>query len=274
MTSVEAIVCLFGLAFGAGATCWLTFRYDLRRPNFRSQRIPAIAGLAFVLSGMWIYAYEWLSNGFDPRPAAAFFVVTLGFGALGLLDDLGGDRSVGGFRGHFRSLLQGRLTTGAAKALGGGVVSLAAAFLIDWPHPAKTVLAALLIALSANTLNLLDLRPGRCLFGFLVGAALLILTLGVHHVLGVGFLLYVAVAAAVLLYPWDALGLVMLGDTGANTFGAVLGLAAALYCAPGWQMILIALSIAFQIWSEKHSLSKAIEAQPILRSLDRKIGVR
>ena len=41
-----------------------------------------------MLSGMWIYAYEWLSNGFDPRPAGSLFRRHLGFGTLGLLDDL------------------------------------------------------------------------------------------------------------------------------------------------------------------------------------------
>ena len=70
----------------------------------------------------------------------SYFLVTLGFGALGLVDDLAGDRSVGGFRGHLGALRRGRLTTGAAKALGGGGLSLLAGYLIVadpifWHHP-------------------------------------------------------------------------------------------------------------------------------------------
>ncbi len=274
MTPVEFIVIAFGLLFGGGATAWLTARYGLRRPNFRQERIPAVAGLAFVLAAVFIYAYEWRSDTFDPRIPAAYFLVTLGFGALGLLDDLGGDRSVGGFRGHFRALFQGRVTTGAAKALGGGIVSLAAGFLIAYPHLVSMLLAAALIALSANLLNLLDLRPGRCLFGFFVGAACVILTLAANHALNVGFLFYIAVAAAFILYPLDAGGRIMLGDTGSNAFGAVLGVAGALFYSPLWKAVIVALLIAFHIWSERHSLSQTINASPALRGLDRKIGVR
>lgn len=274
MTVVEFIVVVFGLLFGGGATAWLTARYDLRRPNFRRQRIPAVAGLVFVLAAVFVYAYEWRSDTFDPRIPAAYLLVTLGFGALGLLDDLGGDRSVGGFRGHFRALLQGRVTTGAAKALGGGVVSLAAGFLIAYPNLGRMLLAAMLIALSANLLNLLDLRPGRCLFGFFVGSACVVLTLAAHHALDVGFLFYVAVAVAFILYPLDAAGRIMLGDTGSNAFGAVLGVAGAIFYSPVWQAVIVALLLAFHVWSERHSLSKTIEASPLLRGLDCKIGVR
>ena len=67
------------------------------------------------------------------HPAAAYFLVVFGFGALGLLDDLGGDRSVGGFRGHFAALWQRQADDRGGEGLGGGVVSLAAGFLIAYP---------------------------------------------------------------------------------------------------------------------------------------------
>nr|MDQ2687779.1 hypothetical protein [Armatimonadota bacterium] len=276
---IEFLVIALGLGFGFGATAWLTAKFDLRRPNFRNVRIPAVAGLAFVLAAEWVYAYEWLAERLrlvplDVTTPAAFFLVTLGFGTLGLLDDLKGDRSIGGFRGHFAALRQGRLTTGALKALGGGLFSLIAGYLICAPNMWLTLLAGALIALSANALNLLDLRPGRCLFGFFLGAAVIIATLLSHHIGGYGFYLYVAVGIALILYPLDASGRVMLGDTGSNAFGAVLGLSAALYFSPLWQVVTVVVLLLFQWWCERRSLSKTIDSNPILRSLDRKIGVR
>jgi UDP-GlcNAc:undecaprenyl-phosphate GlcNAc-1-phosphate transferase len=271
----EYLLLIVALIFGFGGTAWLVTRYDLRRANFRRDRIPSIAGLAFVLGGEFFYACEWLGQGLHTSIASVYFLVTLGFGGLGLLDDLQGDRSASGFGGHFRALARGRLTTGAAKALGGGVVALAAGFLLTAPRPWPfALLAASLIALAANTLNLLDLRPGRCLFGFLLGAAALFLVLLSQHTLGTGLLLWAAVAFALILYPLDAGGAAMLGDTGANAFGATLGVAGAVFLGPAWQAGLVLLLAAFQWWCEGHSLSRAIENNPLLRALDRKIGVR
>ncbi len=274
MTAVELVVIILGLAFGLGGTLWLTARYALRKPNFRGDLVPSAFGLVVVLCGLFVYAYEWNAQGLGTGSAAAYVVVTMGFGVLGLLDDVRGDRSVGGFRGHLGALARGRLTTGAAKALGGGAISLVAAFLIDYPLRWEMLLSALLIALSANALNLIDLRPGRCLFGFFVGSVVVLGTLAANHALGVGFLFYVALIVAVVLYPLDAAGRVMLGDTGANTLGAILGVAGALYFAPLWQGVLVLLLIAFQVWCERHSLSRLIEDTPWLRRLDCKIGVR
>ena len=275
MTWPEYLVLVVALAFGFGGTAWLVHRYDLRRPNFRGQRIPAVAGLTFVLGGEFFYGSEWFLQGLHTSLAAVYFLVTLGFGGLGLLDDLKGDRKVGGFRGHLGALARGRLTTGAAKAFGGGLLSLAAGFLIVSPRPfGYTLLAGLLIALSANTLNLLDLRPGRCLFGFFVGAATIGAVLLAQHILGAGFLLWAALAFALILYPLDAGGAAMLGDTGANTFGAVLGVAGAIYFTPVWQGVLVLALLGFQLWCERYSLSRVIENNPFLRSLDRKLGVR
>ena len=275
MTLPEYLLLIVALAFGFGGTTWLVSRYDLRRSNFLKQRIPSIAGLAFVLGGEFFYACEALAAGWQHSLASVFFLVTLGFGGLGLLDDLKGDRSAGGFRGHFRLLRQGKVTTGAIKAIGGGLLSLLAGYLITVPGPLWTALiAGLLIALSANTLNLLDLRPGRCLFGFGIGVLVIFLTLWGQHSLSSGLLLWAAFAFALILYPLDAAGTAMLGDTGANAFGAVLGVAGAIYF-PSWvQALLVALLIAFQVWCEKHSFTAFIEGQPILRALDRKVGVR
>ncbi|MCW3060763.1 MAG: glycosyl transferase family 4 [Capsulimonas sp.] len=274
MTILELVLISIGFFFGLGATAWLTVRYDLRKPNFRGERIPSIAGLAFVLAGDFIYGFEWLAGGPASRVFAAYFLVLIGFGILGMYDDLAGDRSVGGFRGHFRALAQGRLTTGAVKALGGGAVALGAGWLIGNGDLWRFALAAALIALSANSLNLLDLRPGRCLFVFFCSAAVLTAVLANVHQLNVGFALFIAVGMAAVIYPMDAAGQAMIGDTGSNSFGAVLGVAASAILPLAWQAVVVVLLIGFQFWCERNSLSKTIEANPFLRGLDRKIGVR
>ena len=275
MTWPEYLILLTALAFGFGGTVWLVRRFDLRRFNFLGQRIPSVAGLAFVLGGEFFYACEALASGWQHSLASVYFLATLGFGGLGLLDDLQGDRSTGGFRGHFQALLSGKVTTGAVKAIGGGLLSLAAGYLITTPGPLWTAgLAALLIALSANTLNLLDLRPGRCLFGFGVGALTLFLVLLGQHAAGMGLLLWAAAAFAAILYPLDAGGSVMLGDTGSNAFGAVLGVAGAIFFGRWEQAVVVAALLGLQVWCERHSLTRLIENQPLLRALDSKIGVR
>ena len=77
-----------------------------------------------LLYGEFAYAYIWFTRGLKTGSAAAYFLVTFSFGLLGLVDDLYGSRKVGGFSGHFGALRRGRLTTGAAKAIGGSVAGV------------------------------------------------------------------------------------------------------------------------------------------------------
>jgi UDP-GlcNAc:undecaprenyl-phosphate/decaprenyl-phosphate GlcNAc-1-phosphate transferase len=274
VTLTELFVIAIGLCFGMGAFIWCTRAFKLVRPNFQGKLIPAVAGLTFIFYGNFVYGYEWLALGLHRASAAAYYLVLLCFGLLGFCDDIFGDRSVGGFRGHFKALLRGRLTTGAVKAIGGGFISLAAGFLVGYPNITRMLLAALLIALSANLFNLIDLRPGRCLFFFLVCSFFVIVVLIVEHAMGAGFLFYLAVGFALILYPMDAAGQIMLGDTGSNAFGGLLGLVIALCFNPLWQGVIVVALIAFHIWSEGHSLSQTIEQNPLLRRIDRKIGIR
>lgn len=274
MTIAELVIFIIALALGiAGSTVAIRL-FNLRRENFREERIPAVAGLVLVIGGVFFYAVEWMEQGIHIATAATYFLVTFAFGTLGMLDDVAGDRSVGGFRGHVGALLKGKLTTGAAKMIGGGIVSLVAGFLLFWPLWPQALLAAVLIALTANTINLLDLRPGRCLFGFFLGAVAVIATLAVTGHLPNGFLFYFAVAIAIILYPLDAQATVMLGDTGANAFGAILGVAMAIFFPWYVQLAIVVGMALFQVRSERHSWSKTIENSPVLRAIDSRIGVR
>src|SRR5690606_29750187 len=117
-----------------------------------------------------------------------------------------------GFKGHFGALLRGRLTTGGLKALGGGLIAFFLALFLSssWYD---VVLNTLIIALFANMLNLLDLRPGRAVKGYFI-FLLLILLLAKGRV---DWLLIMPVIGAVLVYfPYDLKAKVMMGDAGSN----------------------------------------------------------
>ena len=231
-------------------------------------------------------------------------VLVAGAGAFGLFDDLLGSEGVRGFRGHLSELRRGRLTTGGLKILGIGTLSAAAAGDIVVKHALAAdasvswtlrsawafgvwACATLVIALSANLVNLLDLRPGRALKAYSVlvvpaafGVAWIVAG-GIWRVsdpwyaapvetcllTAAALLLVLGPVAAVWRYDVGERG--MLGDAGANAAGALAGYLLA-QVLPLWGLALAAVVlIELNRRSERVSFSAVIERTPLLRALDR-----
>ncbi len=233
----------------------------LRRPNYLGRNLPAAAGLLFPAVGL---LGLWLAPIGHPVRSAGF--LTLGaFGLLGLLDDLLGARHrARGLRGHLLALVRGRITTGVVKAVGGLAAGLAAGALLHPGHPGLIAADAVLIALSANLVNLLDLRPGRALKGFFL-LCLPALALSPESIC----LLAPLLAAAALSAPADLAGRTMMGDVGSNTLGAAVGLALALSLGPAGRAGAILLLLALHLLSERVSLTDLIARSRVLGYLDR-----
>jgi hypothetical protein len=208
-------------------------------------------------------------------PAA---VAGLGAAALGALDDLVGDSSSKGLRGHLAAARRGELTTGIIKILGLGATGLLSARMIDRSRGSNGVMATLaggaVIAGSANVANLLDLRPGRALKVVLLLAAPIAAGAGKNHP-GTGTAAATATAtagaaagAAIGAMADDLAGRSMLGDTGANSAGALIGTALVARTGPRGRLLALAVLTALTLASEKVSFTKVIESTPGLRELD------
>ncbi len=161
---------------------------------------------------------------------------------VGLGDDVwsGPER---GFRAHLRA---GRTT---------GVLKLVAIPLYGLVRT-RSLSGALLVGLSANALNQLDTRPGRALKAFFLTAALL------------RFRPRKAVAAAVLLAPYDLREMAMLGDSGANALGALVGCESVARISRTRRWGAIGALGCLTLLGERFSLGAVIERTPGLRQLD------
>jgi UDP-GlcNAc:undecaprenyl-phosphate/decaprenyl-phosphate GlcNAc-1-phosphate transferase len=192
----------------------------------------------------------------------------LGIAFLGFLDDaLGQAEAAGaprGWRGHWRALRDGRLSTGAIKAI--GALALAAYVvsgrgLEDWRYVADVAL----LILATNLGNLLDLRPGRAEKALaLLGAGLCLgaWSLAPIELLGI-------FAGPVLVGAWLTLReRAMLGDTGSNLIGAIAGVWLLAVLGGDARLVALALVAALTVYGELRSLSAAIESVPPLRWLD------
>ncbi len=157
---------------------------------------------------------------------------------IGLVDDLwsGPER---GFRAHLRA---GR-TTGMLKLVGIPLYGLLRT---------RSVSGALVVGLSANAVNQLDTRPGRALKAYLA----------------VGVLVGAPLRVAVLLAPYDLREMVMLGDSGANALGALLGLNSVERVTGRGRLLLIGGLLGLTALGERTSLGKLIERSPLLRRVD------
>jgi len=251
----------------------LLARIGLVRPNFRGDRIPAGYGVLVLLWSGPVLAALALGLPAIRREIAAYLAVVVGMGLLGFVDDVWGDRTRTGLKGHFRAFfVEGVVTTGFVKAAGGMAVAIAAPRVIlalSWPD---AILDGAVIALSANALNLLDLRPGRAGAAFLLLGALLILA---RWNTPEGMPLLFVFIPALVVYERDSRGRVMMGDAGSNLLGGALGISYVLaFPSSVARIILLGLLVALHVVAERISISRAIERSPVLRRIDRLTGIR
>jgi hypothetical protein len=208
--------------------------------------------------------------GAPARVAGAAAVVGTVSGLVGGYDDLAGahpdQAGDKGLTGHLRALRAGRVSAGAVKVAGIGAAAAVAAVLTRRGRgPAALVDGVLttgLVAGTANLVNLLDLRPGRA------GKAA-VLTAAASLGGPAGGLVAGPLGATLAVLPEDLGERVMLGDSGANAVGALLGLRFATVPGRASRAALLAGIVGLTLASEKVSFTKVIEATPGLRELDR-----
>jgi len=131
------------------------------RINHRGRTLTLLEGPALATGAAAAVA---LTPALPARARAAAAIAILGAGAIGAYDDLGGLRTqqAKGFAGHLAALREGRVTSGAVKAVGIGTTSLVAAALVS-RGPRDALLGGAVVAGFANLVNLFDLRPGRAI---------------------------------------------------------------------------------------------------------------
>lgn len=203
--------------------------------------------------------------GAGPGPVVA----TMGAAGFGALDDLAGDHASKGLGGHLGALTRGEVTTGAVKVLGLAATGLLSAALVDRRshgiRAVDTVVGGAVIAGAANLLNLLDLRPGRALkVAMVLGVALSASAAPPVSSASAG----AAAGAALGVLRPDLHGQTMLGDTGANSAGALLGTALVQRCGRRGRWTALAALTALTLASERVSFTSVIESTPVLRELD------
>lgn len=237
------------------------------RPNYRQEEIPLAMGLVFLPAVMLTLILSQVYKGFARGDVYQYLFVLTAMGIFGLVDDVFGSRKASGLKGHFKKLIFEReLTTGGLKALAGGFIGILAGLTVNGTTRLDLVLMdGVIIALAANALNLLDLRPGRAGKSFLFLAAILLIT-----GYGKGQLFYLSVMAASVLafLPYDLSAKVMMGDTGSNMLGVTIGITAVWVLNLPGKLACLLLLVLFHLFTEKYSLTKTIEGNRVLKFID------
>jgi len=254
------------------------------RTNFHGVTVSLRGGVA--MAGASVASAAVASALSDqPRAALGGVVASLGGGLAGYIDDVDqgahdGGKVAKGLKGHLGALAHGQVTTGVIKIAGIGASALAASSLVGSKATSvggkvsDLALNTVLIAGTANLANLLDLRPGRALKAtVLVATPLSYFSCAAAKTPASGasaqrLLASGLNAAAITALVEDLQETTMLGDTGANAAGALLG--TSLAANDSWKLRLgttlgvVGLILA----SEKVSFSKVIAANPALNWLD------
>ena len=255
----------------AGRFVWMTLHHAFARRGLpqgelpgqavaHCRRVGASTGIAAGGSGQGRRRSGGDRRRQDPQcgARALTLLAALGFGLLGAIDDLAGDTSARGFRGHLRALLRGQLTTGGLKLVAGGALALVVCSPASDGTLRSLARDAALVALAANLGNLFDRAPGRVAKVHIAVFVVLAVLVGGDALVPAA----VVTGAVFALAGEDLRERLMLGDAGANVLGAVLGLAVVLSCAPATRTTCLLVVLGLNLAAEVISFSRIIDAFP------------
>ncbi|MCR8745222.1 glycosyl transferase [Romboutsia lituseburensis] len=244
----------------------LLIESNVLRPNYKKDMIPVSMGIVFlpmiIINGIILAFFTEQDKNLLYLFMFIFGLISMFF--AGVLDDIIGNRDVSGLKGHFKSLLKGSLTTGGFKALFGGFVGIIISIAVS-KNIGDIIINTLIIALSTNLMNLLDLRPGRAIKVYLSISTILFLTLTGY----VKSLILLIVPNVLAYFNYDLKARAMMGDTGSNVLGISIGMLVimgySMKIRIGWLVFLILIHIL----TEKYSLTKIIEKNKFLNFIDK-----
>lgn len=245
----------------------------LARTNYRGHTLATAGGLFIILSVLVIDAGRSVLGALGvgsetglSQARLAVLLAVFGFGFLGLVDDLAAVGEDRGFKGHLGALREGRVTTGLLKLVGGAAVAVVIVATPGFKSGRTLIVDAMLIALAANLGNLLDRAPGRTIKFGLVAYVPIAIAIGTAPI---GIAAAPVMGASLGLLPDDLRERLMLGDTGANVIGAVLGLSVVLGSREGIRLVVMLVLLAINVGAELVSFSSVIDAVTPLRWFDR-----
>ncbi|MDK2563183.1 glycosyl transferase [Romboutsia sedimentorum] len=244
----------------------LLIESNILRPNYKKDMIPVSMGIVFlpmiIINGIILAFFTVEHENLLYLFMFIFGMISMFF--AGVLDDIIGNRDVSGLKGHFKSLLKGSLTTGGFKALFGGFVGVIISVAIS-KNLGDIIVNTLIIALSTNLMNLLDLRPGRAIKVYISISTVLFLTLTGY----VKSLILLIVPNVLAYFNYDLKARAMMGDTGSNVLGISVGMLIVMGCSIkiriGWLVFLVLIHIL----TEKYSLTQIIEKNKFLNFIDK-----
>jgi phospho-N-acetylmuramoyl-pentapeptide-transferase len=285
-----------GLLIGPRFIGWLRVRQGKGQPirddgplsHLAKRGTPTMGGL-MILTSLSISMFLWMD--FANRYLWACMLITVGFGAIGFLDDYDKvkKRSHKGVSGRVRLLAEF-----VVAGLGCWIISWNGATELYIPFyngpvidlgPFYIIFAAFVVVAFGNAVNLTDGLDGLAtmpviiaslaffVIAYLVGNVKFATYLGIPHVLGVGDLtvLCTAMIGAGLAFLWFNAppAAVFMGDTGSLALGGALG-AIAVACRHeivlgiiGGLFVLEAMSVIIQVFVYKRTGKRVFRMAPI-----------
>lgn len=275
MLGLTLLLMIYGGVLLPGIQRYLLSRGSVAE-NYLKQTIPVGMGLFIFIFVMFFAVLTQMTFVFPDNGVAwlqyvgtpdyrIYLLLLCGVFVVGWIDDRYGRKDIKGLGGHIRAWTERReLTTGLIKLL--MIVVLAFVFAAVQERDLLSMAAALLLLpLMTNTMNMLDLRPGRALKVFLA----VCLICAVSGADGIDLIyMYPVAVSSLLLFAGDVRARFMLGDAGSNLIGFACA-AGLVRIAPLWlEGLLIALLLYLHWYAEHDSLTRYIENNRMLSWLD------
>lgn len=229
--------------------------------NYRGIKVITGAGIVFLfaclLSSIILLLHE------PSIDICVFIIVSTLVSLLGIMDDYLGDNNAKGIKGHINTILRGEMSTGAIKAILGIFTGLIVS-IIYYDRIFEIIINTSIFALCINFFNLLDLRPGRTIKTFIMSIVLFLFFNNSDFI----WMFYPMLGVLSVYIFGEMREVYMLGDSGANLIGGIMGLFIIRSMTTNWKIIILSFLIIIHLFAEFNSISACIKKNPILRFID------